>query len=195
MFRFKSVIASVALLLSAGMSATARDAEQENAPDARTQQEQKLEGLRFMLRRAEFVRLLAAEHLQYLNANRDKAAFHMLEEASQVMSYNLICDDEAMDGRTLNNIAAQTTLQISTLIDESPAGETMAEAMKTLGVGDRLVLLADVSTAVFMFKIGRRRGLFDALLTDFGPKRFCSGMGSDMRRRYNGLVAGLPGDE
>jgi hypothetical protein len=189
MFRLTKTITSfiLALCLALPLAAQQEPSEEEK--------ERALEGMGFMLQRAEFVRLLAAEHLGYLNANRDKAAFFTLEEASQVMAYNLICEDEAMEPRQLNTIAAQTTLQVSLLMDASPAGKTMAEAMERMNPAERLSLVADVSTAVLMFKIGRRRGLFDALLTDFGNKRFCSGMGADMRRRYNGLVANLPQGE
>jgi hypothetical protein len=42
-----------------------------------------------------------------------------------------------------------------------------------------------------MFEVGRRRGLFDALLTDFGKKRFCAGMQTDMRNRYNEIISTL----
>jgi hypothetical protein len=189
MFRFTKTITSFILALCLALPLAA---QQEPSDE---EKERALEGMGFMLQRAEFVRLLAAEHLGYLNANRDKAAFFTLEEASQVMAYNLICEDDAMEPRQLNTIAAQTTLQVSLLLDASPAGKTMAEAMERLNPPERLALIADVSTAVLMFKIGRRRGLFDALLTDFGNKRFCSGMGSDMRRRYNGLVANLPQGE
>ena len=191
MFRFKAVIASAFLVLFAAQGAsTAQDTSAGTPPDA--QKEQAMEGMRFMLRRAEFVRLLAAQHLQYLNANREKAAFHMLEEASQVMAYNLICEDDTMQARELNNIAAQVTLQVAVLMDQSPAAKTMADAMQQMTPTGRMILVGDISSAVLMFKIGRRRGLFDALLTDFGSKRFCSGMRTDMRRRYNGLVANLP---
>ena len=189
MFRLAKTITSLTLALCLSLPISAQNAPNEE------DRERAMEGMSFMLRRAEFVRLLAAEHLGYLNANRDKAAFFTLEEASQVMAYNLICEDDSMDPRQLNNIAAQTTLQVSLLMESSPAGKTMAEAIKGMNPADRLELVADVSTAVLMFKIGRRRGLFDALLTDFGNKRFCGGMGADMRRRYNGLVANLPSEE
>ncbi|WP_417460295.1 hypothetical protein [Kordiimonas sp.] len=187
MFRFqilKAVSASLMLLLTP--IAVAQD-----APAPQTEEERALQSMRFMLQRAELVRMLAAEHLQFLNENRNQSAFHLLEEASQVMAYNLICADDTMDVRMLNNIAAQSTLQVATLINKSPINDKITEIMGQLGERDRLILMGDISSTVVMFKIGRRRGLFDALLTDFGAKRFCAGMGNDMRRRYNGLVAGL----
>ena len=187
MFRFqilKAVSASLMLLLTP--IAVAQD-----APAPQTEEERALQSMRFMLQRAELVRMLAAEHLQFLNENRNQSAFHLLEEASQVMAYNLICADDTMDVRMLNNIAAQSTLQVATLINKSPINDKITEIMGQLGERDRLILMGDISSTVVMFKIGRRRGLFDALLTDFGAKRFCAGTGNDMRRRYNGLVAGL----
>ncbi len=188
MFRFQIIKAlSAALMLLLVPAALAQEAP---APQP-NEQERALQSMQFMLQRAEIVRMLAAEHLQYLNENRNQSAFHLLEEASQVMAYNLICADDAMDVRTLNTIAAKSTLQVATLINQSPINTKITDIMGALNERDRLILMGDISTTVVMFKIGRRRGLFDALLTDFGAKRFCSGMGNDMRRRYNGLVAGL----
>ncbi len=51
-------------------------------------------------------------------------------------------------------------------------------------------LLGDVATTVFMFNVGRRRGLFDSLMTDFGKMKFCDGLRGNMRERYTTLTSG-----
>ena len=186
--------AFVAMLAGTGTPAVAQEAPAtESTPQAAD--DQALRSMSFVVQRAEIVRLLAAEHLSFLNSNRDKAEFHLLEEASQVMAYNLVCEDEAVDVAALNDIAAQTTLKVAMLVDQSPAGDTLRSLTEKYRPEDRLILIADMSSTVLMFKIGRRRGLFDALLTDFGAKRFCAGMGANMRDRFNSLVSELHSDE
>jgi hypothetical protein len=105
------------------------------------------------------------------------------------MAFNLVCNDEAFSADVLNKIAAETTLTIALKIDGSPIGEKITQIMQSVSGEQRMTLVADVSSAVLMFKVERRRGLFDALITDFGPQRFCRGMGGNMRARYHALAA------
>ncbi|TNE66408.1 MAG: hypothetical protein EP335_03845 [Alphaproteobacteria bacterium] len=150
-----------------------------------------LAAMRLMLGRAQAVRALAAEHLVYMDSKRDTPEVHLMEEAAQVMAYSLICEDKAMDPKTLNDIANETTLKIALLLQQSPAGQKLLEANAGRPDEERLAMIGDIASAALMFKIGRRRGLFDALMTDFGQARFCSGLGGDMRTRYNGLAADI----
>jgi len=176
---------ATACLLAAPMAA-AQDAEPQPS-----QRDQTVRSMQFMLKRAELVRMLAAQHLTYIDDNRDKDELHLMDDAAQVMAFSLVCQDPEYDPVILNRIAAESTLQIALEVNGSPIEEAIAEAMGDMNARDRITLVADVSSNVLMFKIGRRRGLFDALLTDFGTARFCKGMQSNMRARYQSLAASL----
>ncbi|WP_286828072.1 MULTISPECIES: hypothetical protein [Kordiimonas] len=171
--------ACMALTLSAA-------AQEENSQPS--QQDQTVRSIQYLLKRAELVRMLSAQHLIYIDDNRDKDELHLMDDAAQVMAFSLVCQDPSFDPATLNKIAAESTLQIALKVEGSPIEEAITDAMGELQGKDRITLIADVSSNVLMFKIGRRRGLFDALLTDFGTARFCKGMGSNMRARYQGLA-------
>lgn len=179
------------LLLAVGM-ALHQSLDHAAAEDENTnQQEQAFKSMQMMLKRAELVRLLAAEHLIYISSQRKKNDIHLMDDASQVMAFGLVCDDPSLDPAMMNKIAAETTLQIALAVNGSPIEDRITQVMGELAPTERLTLVADVSTTVLMFKVGRRRGLFDALLTDFGTDRFCKGMRTNMIARYNGLAAYL----
>jgi len=144
-----------------------------------------------MLRRAQLTRALAAEHLIYIKSNRDEAEVRIIEDATQVMAFNLICEDEKITPKVLNQIATDTSFKIAMMAGRSTISEKLAKIAARQSIEDRMELIGDVATTVLMFEIGRRRGLFDALLTDFGQKRFCKGIQADMRTRYNGLANGI----
>lgn len=162
---------------------------QPPAPVAALDEQTRLKAMEFMLQRAELVRFLAAEHIAYLGNSDDMRTKQLLDNAAQVLAYNIVCNDDALDPATLNLIAAESTLQIALKIDSSPINKQISDVMGQLTGPDRMMLVADVSSAVLLFKVGRRRGLFDALLTDFGTDRFCKGMGANMRGRYHALAA------
>jgi len=180
-----ATIATAACLLQA-TSALAQD--EDAAPN---QREQMIKSMQYMLKRAEIVRMLAAQHLSYIDENRDKGELHVLDDAAQVMAFSLVCQDPDFDPAMLNKIAAESTLQIALKVEGSPIEESISQIMGELNSKERITLVADVSSAALMFKVGRRRGLFDALLTDFGTTRFCKGMRSNMRARYQGLATYL----
>ncbi|MFC3053597.1 hypothetical protein [Kordiimonas pumila] len=146
-----------------------------------------------MLKRAQLTRTLAAEHLIYIKENRDTAIIRLIEDATQVMAFNLICEDEKIEARELNQIAADVSFKVAMMAGNSSISEQLARIASQQTVNERMELIGDISTTVLMFEVGRRRGLFDALMTDFGKPRFCSGMEGDMRTRYNALVTGLGG--
>jgi len=197
----------LAFLAAIGFSslATAQDAATkplslDNPPNAiapevgvseADRQQQIMKSMEYMLRRAQLTRTLAAEHLQYIKKNRDKAEVRLMEDASQVMAFDLICEDEKMDGRALNQIAADTSFKIAMMAGRSTIGARLTKLAAKQTIEERMELIGDIATTVLMFEVGRRRGLFDALLTDFGKKRFCAGMQTDMRTRYNEIIAGL----
>lgn len=157
--------------------------------NAAQDEDSRLKAVQLMLQRAELLRFLAAEHIAYLASIEDLRTKQLMDDAAQVMAYNIVCNDKALDPARLNQIAAETTLQIALLIDKSPINTRISDIMGSLSGPDRMILVADVASAALMFKVGRRRGLFDALLTDFGTDRFCKGMGANMRSRYHSLAA------
>jgi len=159
--------------------------------DSQIREQQVMKSMEYMLRRAQLTRTLASEHLEYIKANRETEEIRTLEDASQVMAFNLICSDEEMDSRELNQIAADTSFKIAMMAGTSSIGQQLTQLARKQTVEERMELIGDVSTAVLMYEIGRRRGLFDALLTDFGKKRFCAGMQTDMRTRYKEIIASL----
>lgn len=183
----KLITAAVA---TAYLLASPLAAAQDAAPQP-TEQNQMAKSMQFMLKRAELVRMLAAQHLTYIDDNRDKDELHLMDDAAQVMAFSLVCQDPEYDPVILNRIAAESTLQIVLQVNGSPIEAAITEAMGDMNAKDRITLVADVASNVLMFKIGRRRGLFDALLTDFGTARFCKGMQSNMRARYQGLATSL----
>lgn len=168
------------------ITVTRPQAKAEVAPEDRVMQ-----SMQFVLKRAELIRLLSAEHLNYLDSQNATSEVRLIEDGSEVMAYGLICNDETFEPRILNRIAAEATLKIALLVESSPIKARMTETMGELPADERMTLVADIASTVLMFKIGRRRGLFDALLTDFGNARFCKGMGSSIRKRYNNLAVFL----
>lgn len=190
-------VAAVAFSLMLAPSASAQEAERPTASPGTspgTSEDQILKSMGQMLKRAELIRMLAAIHLNHINSEDDKTDVRLMDDATQVLAYNLVCEDETFEIRMLNKIAAETTLKIAMKVDGSPVEAAMADALGNLTPQERLTLVADVSSTVLMFKIGRRRGLFDALLTDFGNQRFCKGLGAAMRDRYHSMAAYLGDD-
>jgi len=198
-FRIMVAICGLGLLpASSVLAQTAPDAVEKaekyansQAAPQQTEKERSLKALALILGRAQMVRTLAAQHLAYLSSKRATPDVHEMEDAAQVMAYSLICPDPAMDAKTLNDIANQSTLKIALLLDKSPVGQKIKQASEDRPDAERLTLISDVASTTLMFKIGRRRGLFDSLKTDFGQKRFCAGLGGDMRKRYESLSADL----
>jgi len=154
-------------------------------------EQQIMKSMEYMLRRAQLTRSLASEHLAYIKENRGKEEIRILEDASQVMAFDLICEDEQMDRRALNQIAADTSFKIAMMAGTSSIGARLTRLASKQTVEERMELIGDISTTVLMYEIGRRRGLFDALLTDFGKKRFCAGMQTDMRNRYEEILTNI----
>jgi len=187
--------------VSAGNTAYAQDTDRKplslsDSPppissDTELRDQQVMKSMGYMLRRAQLTRTLASEHLDYIKKNRDRDEMRALEDASQVMAFNLICEDEEMDAKALNQIAADTSFKIAMMAGTSSIGRQLTNIARKQTVEERMELIGDISTTVLMYEIGRRRGLFDALLTDFGQKRFCAGMQTDMRTRYKEIVASL----
>lgn len=175
------IVAAVCLSL---LTSNAR--AQENDKQTRA-----VQSMQFMLARAELVRLLAAKHLNYLDSQNATAEARLVEDGSEVMAFSLICEDETFEPAMLNRIAAEATLKIALMVETSPVKESITEIMGNLAPEERMTLVADMSSMVLMFRIGRKRGLFDALLTDFGTRRFCTGMKSGITKRYNDLSAFL----
>jgi len=162
----------------------------KNTPTS-AEQEQILKSMQHMLRRAQTSRTLAAEHIEYIKNAGDADAVRLLEDASQVMAFNLICADDTLTNRDLNQIAADVSFKIAMMAGNSTIAPRLGRMAQKQTVEQRMELIGDISTTVLMYEIGRRRGLFDALLTDFGQARFCSGMQTDMRTRYNELLSRL----
>lgn len=211
---FKPFVFSLCLLgMSAEASSSAFASMQDNTPAAaqskpsarpspagqqadiptQEQQDKIYKSMEYMLRRAELTRTLAAEHLLYIKNDRNKEDTRILEDASQVMAFDLICDDETIESRALNQIAADTSFKIAMMAGKSTIGPRLTRLASKQSVDERMALIGDIATTVLMYEIGRRRGLFDALLTDFGKKRFCAGMQTDMRTRYKEMNAALGG--
>ncbi|PCI63805.1 MAG: hypothetical protein COB37_04255 [Kordiimonadales bacterium] len=165
------------------------EAVQMALPEAAVRVEQKSS---YIARRAQLVRILAAQHLAYLKANRELSDIRLIEDSSQVLAYDLICNTADMDPQKLGRIANDASYIIAKLAaNESTLAARLGRMGQNQSVDGRLELLGDISATVLMYEIGRRRGLFDALLTDFGTKRFCMGMRADMRTRYNEMVSDL----
>jgi len=163
--------------------------ETEKAPSFEDKDVQR--SIQYMLERAQFIRTLAAEHLVYLNSNRQSADIRLMEDAAQVMAFDLVCEDEKIEAKILNNIAADTSFKIAMMAGNSSISDQLAKITATQSIHERMDLVGSIATTVLMFKIGRRRGLFDALISDYGVKRFCAGMQADMRTRYNDLASNL----
>jgi hypothetical protein len=186
----KLIIALVAATLMAQVSAAQVAPPQALSPEAAREQ-QFLKSMQYMLRRAQLTRTLAAEHLIYIKSQPDRDENRVIDDASQVMAFQLICDDETIDTAALNQIAADVSFKVAMMSGKSTIGQKLARIAKKQTVEDRMELIGDISTTVLMYEVGRRRGLFDALLTDFGKKRFCSGMQTDMRTRYKDYITAL----
>jgi len=184
----------IAVTTSISFAAPAQEAPatgnaQSSAQSA--EQQQIARSMNYMLRRAELTRTLAAQHLEYIMSNRENSKIRLIEDASQVMAFDLICEDDQIDGKSLNQIAADITFRIAMLAGKSTIAPRLTELARKQTVEERMALIGDISTTVLMFEIGRRRGLFDALLTDFGQKRFCAGMRTDMRTRFNEMITSI----
>ncbi|MBL4639179.1 MAG: hypothetical protein JKY57_01485 [Kordiimonadaceae bacterium] len=145
----------------------------------------------YMLKRAQLTRTLATEYLEYLYEHRDNSNMRLMEDAAQVMAFDLVCEDEKIQTKVINNIATDTSFRLAMMAGESAISERLARITAKQSVNDRMELVGDIATTVFMYEIGRRRGLYDALVTDYGTKRFCAGMVKDMRNRYNDLASNL----
>lgn len=165
------------------------------APSAPTQmteeeiREQYAKSMNFMLRRAKLVRSLAAEHLVYIAKNAADPQLHIVEEASQVVAYDLVCENDQFDPAVLDQMTTESTYRIAIAAGKSPIAATLTELGQRQSIPERMSLLGDMAATVFMFQVGRRRGLFDSLITDFGTDKFCTGMSTNMRQRYDSIVA------
>jgi hypothetical protein len=187
---------TVTLLINASTLTNAQENGQ-STPDPQTAgaapateeeiRKQYARSMTFMLQRAKLTRSLAAQHEQFLNDNAVEADMHLIEDASQVMAFDMVCSDETMTPESLDQIATATSYRIAVTAGRSPIVETLNELGQRQTVRERMNLLGDVSSTVFMFKVGRRRGLFDSMIADFGEKKFCNGMRANMRDRYNTL--------
>lgn len=151
--------------------------------------------IQYMLERAQLTRSLATEHLTYMQKNRASAEIRLMEDASQVMAFNILCEDEKIEEKTINHIAADTSFRIAMLAGDSTISTQLARITESQPVSRRMELIGDMATTVLMFEVGRRKGMFDALVTDFGVKRFCAGMQDDMRTRYNALASNLGSEQ
>lgn len=169
--------------------AETRQADTSDAPNFDDPNVQR--SIQYMLERAQLTRTLASEHLTYMQQNRTSAEIRLMEDASQVMAFNLLCNDEKIEKKTIGHIAADTSFRIAMLAGESTISERLARITEQQEVDRRMELIGDMATTVLMFEVGRRKGMFDALVTDFGAKRFCAGMQDDMRSRYNDLASNL----
>ncbi|MEX0297427.1 MAG: hypothetical protein AB3N28_00035, partial [Kordiimonas sp.] len=163
--------------------------QQDDAPDFNDPNVQR--SIQYMLERAQLTRTFAEEHLSFLKENRTSPEIRQMEDASQVMAFNRVCSDEKIDKKTINHIAADTSFRIAMLAGESTISERLARITASQTVNKRMELVGDIATTVLMFEVGRRQGLFEALVNDFGVKRFCTGMQDDMRTRYNDLASNL----
>ena len=152
--------------------------------------EQYAKSITYMLRRAKLARSLAAEHLLFLGENADRPELHLVEEASQVIAFDLVCSDGSLDPARLDQLATESSYRIAVQASRSPIAGKLAELGQQQSVQARMNLLGDVATTVFMFQVGRRRGLFDSLITDFGREKFCNGMRTNIRERYDSLTGG-----
>lgn len=185
---------ALATIFLAPASVLSQDTEAPSVaqqPSEADRQEQIMRSMQMMLERAQLTRTLAAEHLAYIKSHRDQTDIRLIEDASQVMAFDLICEDDKMEARDLNQIAADTSFKIAMMAGTSTIGARLTRIAQKQTVKERMHLIGDIATTVLMFEVGRRRGLFDALLTDFGQKRFCAGMQTDMRNRYNDIIATL----
>lgn len=203
---FLSYCAFIALCLSAATTNAQQPApaeqqkQQTQTPQPQPQEDLTEDQLRkryeqsmsYMLRRADMTRALAAEHLMYMDENAALPEVHLIEEASQVLAFDVVCADDVIEASGLQHIATATTYKIAVLAGRSPIVNKLSEIGQQQPIRDRMNLLGDISTIVFMHKIGRRRGLFDSLVTDFGQEKFCNGMRANMRDRYNSLTSDIP---
>lgn len=163
---------------------------QEDAPLTEEETRERFtQSMSYMLRRAKLVRTLAAEHMVHINENGEKPELHLVEEASQVVAYDLVCANGDFDPVVLDQMATDSTYRIALEAGNSPIAKPLADIGQRQSIQARMDLLGDVSSSVFLFQVGRRRGLFDSLITDFGEENFCSGMRSNMRDRYEALRA------
>ena len=144
----------------------------------------------YMLQRAKLVRTLAAQHVVYLAENADAPELHLVEEASQVVAFDLVCSDDTFEPAVLDQLATESNYRIAVQAAKSPIAKTLSDIGRQQSITERMNLLGDISTTVFMFNVGRRRGLFDSLMTDFGKVKFCDGLRGNMRDRYNTLTSG-----
>lgn len=174
-------------------AAHAQDAETvvPNEPQLTDQErrEQYARSMSYMLRRAKLVRTLAAEHLVYIGENAAKPDLHLVEEASQVIAYDLVCSNGNFEPAALDQMATESTYRIAVEVSNSPIVGTLSDIGQQQSIQERMNLLGDVSSTVFMFQVGRRRGLFDSLITDFGKEGFCTGMLTNMRQRYESIAS------
>ncbi len=194
----------VAVLL--GTAVTAQDTETTPQPPAPTDQapatsaprqlteqearDQYARSMNFMLRRSKLVRSLAAQHILYIGENASKPDLHLVEEATQVMAFDMVCGNGNFEAEKLDQLATESTYRIAVEAANSPIAKTLVELGQEQRIPERMVLLGDISTTVLMFQVARRRGLFDSLVTDFGKDSFCNGMLTNMRDRYDSLTDG-----
>lgn len=168
---------------------TVRPTNPSSAADAKERQEQYVRSMNYMLKRAKLTRGLAAQHMQFVTQNASDADARKIEDASQVVAYDFVCPDEIMQPAKLDQIATEASYRIAVMAGQSPIAKSLQELAKQQTIGERMELLGDITTTTFMFMVGRRRGLFDSLITDFGQSKFCAGMQQNMRGIYTGLTA------
>jgi len=166
-------------------------ADQQTGPKTEAElREQYEKSMTYMLRRAKLVRTLAAQHILYLGENADAPDLKMLEDATQVVAFDLVCSDDTFDPQVLDQLATESSYRIAAQAAKSPIAQMLGDIGRQQSIEERMNLLGDVSTTVFMFQVGRRRGLFDSLTTDFGKDKFCDGLRGNIRESYTALTSG-----
>lgn len=160
-----------------------------SAEEQKERQEQYVRSMNYMLKRAKLTRQLAAQHMVYVSENADKKDAKKIEDASQLVAFDFVCADDVLKPEKLDEIATEASYRIAVLAGRSPITPALQDLGKQQTIGERMELLGDVTSTTFMFMVGRRRGLFDSLITDFGESKFCDGMRANMRGIYAELNA------
>ena len=150
--------------------------------------EQYEKSMTYMLRRAKLVRTLSAQHILYLGENAEMPDLKMVEDATQVVAFDLVCSDDTFDPLMLDQLSTESSYRIAAQAAKSPIAQMLGDIGRQQSIEERMNLLGDISTTVFMFQVGRRRGLFDSLMTDFGKEKFCNGLRPNIRESYNSLT-------
>ena len=129
-------------IFSVKTAAQQTESPAEDPPKTELTEEQLREryeqSMSYLLRRADLARALAAELLVHMDENAAAPEIHLIEEAGQVLAYDVVCGDDIINAKGLQHIATASTYKIAVVAGRSPIVAKLSEIGQQQPIRDRI---------------------------------------------------------